>query len=205
MPGERDSGTALAPRRFSEDAIREKCSCRRNSGRQFTHFRTRLSKPSNAIPRPATFSYIPTARSPSSFRCVGTGKPRGIPRVSRSAQPQPRPFQGWPPLPPRCGPRTFPRARCADDLEDRPRRPPLRRCHGGHRLRTARTVGVGTERLTKQLVEHMGALLGPDEAIPAPNMGTGSREMAWIYEAFDRNAYQIAIERVRRAAYLRGL
>ena len=40
------------------------------------------------------------------------------------------------------------------------------------------------ERLTKRFVQKMGPLLGPDLDIPAPDVGTGPREMAWIYAAY---------------------
>lgn len=39
------------------------------------------------------------------------------------------------------------------------------------------------ETLTKRYTVRMGPLLGSDLDIPAPDMGTGPREMAWIYDA----------------------
>ena len=40
------------------------------------------------------------------------------------------------------------------------------------------------ETLTKRFVERLGTLVGPDRDIPAPDMGTGPREMAWFFEAY---------------------
>lgn len=40
------------------------------------------------------------------------------------------------------------------------------------------------EVLTKRYVERLGQLLGPDHDVPAPDMGTGARQMAWILEAY---------------------
>jgi glutamate dehydrogenase (NAD(P)+) len=40
------------------------------------------------------------------------------------------------------------------------------------------------ENLTKRLVERISMLIGPDRDIPAPDMGTGPREMAWIVDAY---------------------
>ncbi len=40
------------------------------------------------------------------------------------------------------------------------------------------------ERLTKQFVTRIAALIGPVQDIPAPDVGTGGREMAWIYDAY---------------------
>jgi len=42
------------------------------------------------------------------------------------------------------------------------------------------------EQLTKRFCERLGSLLGPDEDIPAPDMGTGPREMAWIYQTYSK-------------------
>jgi len=40
------------------------------------------------------------------------------------------------------------------------------------------------EKLTKRYTERIGMLIGPDRDIPAPDMGTGPREMAWIIDAY---------------------
>jgi len=40
------------------------------------------------------------------------------------------------------------------------------------------------ENLTKRLTERISMIIGPDRDIPAPDMGTGPREMAWIVDAY---------------------
>lgn len=40
------------------------------------------------------------------------------------------------------------------------------------------------ETLTKRFVQRIFMLIGPDLDIPAPDMGTGPREMAWIVDAY---------------------
>ncbi len=40
------------------------------------------------------------------------------------------------------------------------------------------------EVLTKRFAERLTTLFGPDRDIPAPDMGTGPREMAWIFETY---------------------
>ena len=40
------------------------------------------------------------------------------------------------------------------------------------------------ETLTKRYVQRLSMLIGPDRDIPAPDMGTGPREMAWIVDAY---------------------
>jgi glutamate dehydrogenase (NAD(P)+) len=42
------------------------------------------------------------------------------------------------------------------------------------------------ERLTKAYTNAMADVFGVDKDIPAPDMGTGKREMAWIVEAYER-------------------
>lgn len=42
------------------------------------------------------------------------------------------------------------------------------------------------ETLVKRFTDRMASLLGPDDDIAAPDVGTGEREMAWIFEAYSR-------------------
>ena len=50
------------------------------------------------------------------------------------------------------------------------------------------------ERIAKRFVEQVHMLIGPDFDIPAPDMGTGAREMGWIFEAYTRiHGYRPAV------------
>jgi glutamate dehydrogenase (NAD(P)+) len=42
------------------------------------------------------------------------------------------------------------------------------------------------EQLTKRFAERLGPLIGPDIDIPAPDMGSGPREMAWFFHAYSK-------------------
>jgi glutamate dehydrogenase (NAD(P)+) len=42
------------------------------------------------------------------------------------------------------------------------------------------------QRITKHLTHRMSGVFGPFRDIPAPDVGTGPREMAWIYDAYAR-------------------
>lgn len=44
------------------------------------------------------------------------------------------------------------------------------------------------ETLTKRYVQRLSMLIGPDRDIPAPDLGTGPREMAWIVDAYAHHA-----------------
>jgi glutamate dehydrogenase (NAD(P)+) len=43
------------------------------------------------------------------------------------------------------------------------------------------------ETLTKRYAQRIAMMIGPDKDIPAPDMGTGSREMAWLVDAFSHH------------------
>lgn len=50
-----------------------------------------------------------------------------------------------------------------------------------------RTMSAGElERLTRSFTESMVEIFGPDRDIPAPDMGTGPREMAWLMDEYSR-------------------
>jgi len=42
------------------------------------------------------------------------------------------------------------------------------------------------ERITRRYVAEMHPIIGPNEDIPAPDMGTGEREMAWYYDTYSQ-------------------
>jgi glutamate dehydrogenase (NAD(P)+) len=44
------------------------------------------------------------------------------------------------------------------------------------------------QRLVKLYVDKLGSFIGPDIDIPAPDVNTGPREMAWLMDRFSRNA-----------------
>ena len=53
------------------------------------------------------------------------------------------------------------------------------------------TMSLGElERLTRAYTVAMKDVFGPDRDIPAPDMGTGPREMAWIMDEFSKTAGQ---------------
>ncbi|RZK35943.1 MAG: Glu/Leu/Phe/Val dehydrogenase [Hymenobacter sp.] len=53
------------------------------------------------------------------------------------------------------------------------------------------TMSAGEiERLTRAYTMSMKDVFGPDRDIPAPDMGTGPREMAWIMDEFSKTAGQ---------------
>ena len=55
---------------------------------------------------------------------------------------------------------------------------------GGINCNPARLSEDELETLTKRYVQRVAMFIGPDHDIPAPDMGTGPREMAWILDAY---------------------
>ncbi|WP_422361227.1 Glu/Leu/Phe/Val family dehydrogenase [Reichenbachiella sp.] len=50
-----------------------------------------------------------------------------------------------------------------------------------------RSMSLGEiERLTRAYTQNMHEIFGPDRDIPAPDMGTGPREMAWMMDEYSR-------------------
>lgn len=49
------------------------------------------------------------------------------------------------------------------------------------------TLSVGElERITRRYTAELIPVIGPDRDIPAPDMGTGEREMAWLYDTYSQ-------------------
>lgn len=57
---------------------------------------------------------------------------------------------------------------------------------GGIRINPRDFSAYELEIITKRFVEKMHMLLGPHLDIPAPDLGTGEREMGWIVEAYSK-------------------
>ncbi|HET7371273.1 MAG TPA: Glu/Leu/Phe/Val dehydrogenase dimerization domain-containing protein [Gammaproteobacteria bacterium] len=63
---------------------------------------------------------------------------------------------------------------------------PLGGAKGGINCDPQALSAAELERLTKLFVESMNDIFGAQHDIPAPDVGTGPREMAWIYDAYAR-------------------
>lgn len=57
---------------------------------------------------------------------------------------------------------------------------------GGIRCNPKELSSSELESLTKLFTYRLNGLIGPDLDIPAPDVGTGPREMAWIFDAYSR-------------------
>jgi glutamate dehydrogenase (NAD(P)+) len=57
---------------------------------------------------------------------------------------------------------------------------------GGVRCEPAVLSDSELERITRRYASELIPVIGPDRDIPAPDMGTGEREMAWIYDTYSQ-------------------
>ena len=63
----------------------------------------------------------------------------------------------------------------------------VRRREGRHRDRClASSAQRELERITRKFIDEIHDLIGPDKDIPAPDMGTDHRVMAWIMDQYDK-------------------
>jgi len=58
---------------------------------------------------------------------------------------------------------------------------------GGIKCNPREMSGGEIERLTRSYTQAMSGVFGPDRDIPAPDMGTGPREMAWMMDEYSRS------------------
>uniref|UniRef100_A0A831UIP3 Glutamate dehydrogenase n=1 Tax=Thermus islandicus TaxID=540988 RepID=A0A831UIP3_9DEIN len=58
---------------------------------------------------------------------------------------------------------------------------------GGVRVDPRKLSVRELERLTRRYTSEVGILLGPDRDIPAPDVNTGEREMAWMMDTYSMN------------------
>ncbi|GAB5603344.1 Glu/Leu/Phe/Val dehydrogenase [Thermus sp. FJN-A] len=63
---------------------------------------------------------------------------------------------------------------------------------GGIRVDPKKLSVRELERLTRRYTSEIGILLGPDRDIPAPDVNTGEREMAWMMDTFSMNVGRTA-------------
>jgi glutamate dehydrogenase (NAD(P)+) len=57
---------------------------------------------------------------------------------------------------------------------------------GGVRCNPNELSADEIERITRRYASELIPLIGPDRDIPAPDMGTGEREMAWFYDTYSQ-------------------
>jgi len=63
---------------------------------------------------------------------------------------------------------------------------------GGIRVDPRKLSPGEIERLTRRYTSEIGIIIGPDKDIPAPDMGTGAREMAWMMDTYSMNVGRTA-------------
>jgi glutamate dehydrogenase (NAD(P)+) len=57
---------------------------------------------------------------------------------------------------------------------------------GGVRCQPSEHSVAELERITRRYTAELIPVIGPDRDIPAPDMGTGEREMAWLYDTYSQ-------------------
>lgn len=63
---------------------------------------------------------------------------------------------------------------------------------GGIRVDPRKLSPLEIERLTRRYTSEIGIIIGPDKDIPAPDMGTGPREMGWMMDTYSMNVGRTA-------------
>jgi glutamate dehydrogenase (NAD(P)+) len=58
---------------------------------------------------------------------------------------------------------------------------------GGVRCDPNHLSAAEIERITRRFAAELIPIIGPDRDIPAPDMGTGEREMAWFYDTYSQS------------------
>ncbi|MER3553069.1 MAG: glutamate dehydrogenase [Meiothermus sp.] len=58
---------------------------------------------------------------------------------------------------------------------------------GGIRVDPRKLSPGELERLTRRYTSEIGIIIGPDKDIPAPDVGSGAREMAWMMDTYSMN------------------
>jgi glutamate dehydrogenase (NAD(P)+) len=58
---------------------------------------------------------------------------------------------------------------------------------GGIRIDPKKYSRSELERITRRYTSEIGFIIGPDKDIPAPDVGTGEREMAWMMDTYSMN------------------
>ena len=108
-------------------------------------------------------------------------------RLPRAAHPDDGPDQRRHPLPPGRQPGRSLRAGHVDDLEVRPRCSlPFGGAKGGVRIDPTGLTSHELQRLTRRYASEIITMIGPDKDIPAPDMGTNERVMAWIMDTYSQ-------------------
>jgi glutamate dehydrogenase (NAD(P)+) len=57
---------------------------------------------------------------------------------------------------------------------------------GGVRCAPAALSSGELERITRRYTAELSPIIGPDRDIPAPDLGTGEREMGWLYDTYSQ-------------------